>query len=161
MRTILFVCTGNTCRSPMAEALARAMVGDGRIEGAHEGGPDDEESGELFFASAGVSASDGVPTTIETINALERLKIEFSGRSKALTARMIRNADLVLCMTRAQRDAAAFLVYDDADAQSRILTLDEDADIPDPIGQSQDAYDQLAQRLQTLLQDRLSKLLQQ
>ena len=145
----------------MAEALARALVADDRIVAAAAGGADNNQSEEVFFASAGVSASDGVPTSIETINALERLGIEFSGRSKALTARMIRNADLVLCMTRAQRDAATFLVYDDADAQSRILTLDEDADIPDPIGQSQDAYDQLAERLQTLLQDRLSKLLQQ
>ena len=49
MRTILFVCTGNTCRSPMAEGIARDLVASGRIEGL------DRE--QVLIASAGVAAA--------------------------------------------------------------------------------------------------------
>jgi protein-tyrosine-phosphatase len=90
MRTVLFVCTGNTCRSPMAEGIAQKMFDDGRFPAA---------VGALFFASAGVAAMEGAPTSEETVDVLERLRAPVPGHAKRLTPDMIRKADLVLGMT--------------------------------------------------------------
>lgn len=149
MRTVLFVCTGNTCRSPMAEAIARHAIADGLLGG------DDE----IFIASAGVQASDGSPVTTETLDSLARLGIEHDGRSKRLTAPMIRKADLVLTMTSTQQQLARALVNDSPRDKQKILLLDPEQDIEDPIGHGQQAYDSLSQRLMMLVPKRLKEAL--
>ncbi|MDE0820960.1 MAG: hypothetical protein OSA95_07550 [Opitutales bacterium] len=93
MKTVLFVCTGNTCRSPMAEAIARSAVSDGRIDLASQ------ENLEIF--SAGLHAVDGAPLSHEAAELLHERGLQCSGRSVRLTAEMARKADLVLGMTSA------------------------------------------------------------
>jgi protein-tyrosine-phosphatase len=148
MRTVLFICTGNTCRSPMAEGIARHLVRDGRIDGVE---PD------LFVASAGVFAADGIPISPESADALERRGIEAEGVSKRLTPDMIRNADLVLGMTAAHVEAARHLAG--PDCHTPIERVDADADIEDPIGQGQPAYDRVAERLDRVIPARLQEML--
>lgn len=88
---VLFVCAGNICRSPLAEAIAR--------RGARERGLD------LEFESAGVSAFDGGGPTPEAFQVAREHGLDLSAfRSRAVTAEAVRNADLVLTMTAAQRD---------------------------------------------------------
>ena len=112
----------------------------------------------IFVASAGVAASDGAPPSLETIRTLESMGIEYEGHSKPLSADMIRNADLVLCMTRSHQAAARSLVKGDEDLLERIQMVDPEGDIPDPIGQGQSTYDAVAQRLKAVIPDHISNL---
>ena len=147
MRTILFICTGNTCRSPMAEGIARQHLSD--------------RASEIFVASAGVAAFQGGSTSPETIRALESLGIEYEGLSTPLTREMVQKASHVLCMTSSHAEAARMMVADDPEAASRIESLDPDGELPDPIGQGQHVYDALAARLMELIPDRLDTLLKE
>lgn len=146
-RTILFVCTGNTCRSPMAEAIANELI-QRRGEG-----------GVLHAASAGTSATSGEPVSREVAGALESVGIRPpSGRTAArgLTARMLDEADVVYAMTRAHRQAALGVSPRSAD---KVQVLDPGGgDIADPIGQGPEVYAQTARRLMDLIAARLEEL---
>ncbi len=149
MRTILFVCTANTCRSPLAEAIARHCVDKGLL-----GNPT-----AVFVASAGVAAIAGHPPTREAIAALAAIGIDHDGTSKPLTAEMIRNADAVFCMTPAHVAAALALVSDSPEHQAKVELLDPGEHIDDPIGMGQQVYDALAKKFMDLIPRRLQETL--
>ena len=150
MHTILFICTGNTCRSPMAEAIAQRWL-DGR--------PAADHAGRHLVVSAGVAAAEGSPASPEAVEALDRLGIRYEGRSTRLTAEMVRNADVVLCMTAGHVAAASALVDDARRQKDKILRLDPSGDVADPIGMGQDAYHALAQRFTEIVPQRLQEVL--
>jgi len=128
----------------MAEAIARHLVDHGLL-----GEPDD-----FFVASAGASAPDGLRPTAQTINALAGRGIEHDGASKTLTAEMITNAEVVFCMTAGHLAVARSLIGE-GDDQNKIMSLDPEADIEDPLGLDQSAYDLLAERFMHLIPQRL------
>lgn len=150
MRTVLFICTGNTCRSPMAEGIAQKLFDEGRFSG---------DLGDLFFASAGVAAFDGAPTSDETVAVLERMRAPVPEHAKRLTPDMIRKADLVLGMTASHVARAQALVGNDPKVCARILLIDPDGDVADPIGLGQRAYDELAEHFGQLIPKRLTGML--
>ena len=137
----------------MAEAVAQRWLDDQHAAGLTE----DRD----LATSAGVSAGHDVAVSPETVVALESLGINFDGRSKPLSAEMIRQADLVLAMTRSHLHAAEALLEGDADAEHRakLHPLDAERDIEDPIGLGQEAYDDLARRFTELVPARLAELL--
>lgn len=97
---ILFVCTGNICRSPMAEGIARAAIEDGY--------PDHSVSIEII--SAGTSALGGHPPTAPAVEAMERQGIDISGyRAQSLSRGLVEDSDLVLVMEESQRAHALAL----------------------------------------------------
>lgn len=149
VQTVLFVCTGNTCRSPMAEAIARFVLESGKVPG---------HGREVFVASAGLAAWDGSPVSGETLNSLKKMGISFDGHSKRLTPEMIRKASVVLTMTRTHMVGARSLVGGEPD-QDKVQMLDPAGDLDDPIGMGQAAYDALAGRLSRVLPGRLKELL--
>ena len=94
---ILFVCSGNTCRSPMAEAIARAEVAE---RGLHD----------IAVSSAGTSAWDGAPASDGALLvAIERGLDITHHRARTLTAELVADNDLVLAMGPHHRERAVAL----------------------------------------------------
>jgi RpiB/LacA/LacB family sugar-phosphate isomerase len=146
MKTILFVCTGNICRSPMAEGLFRHAM-----RGRHD----------FRAISAGVGAGDGQPPSEFAIRAMRELAIDIAGqRSRQLTGRMVEEADFIFGMSHSHV-AAITALYPQAAEKTFLLrefddTLESfESDISDPIGQSYDTYlacrDQIEQGILSML----------
>jgi glycine hydroxymethyltransferase len=146
MKTILFICTGNVCRSPMAEALFRHAI-KGR--------------GEFRAVSAGIGALDGQPPTPHSVRAMRELGVDISGqRSRMLTTELVRSADIILGMTHGHVDTVALLYPMAAEKTFLLREFDEtlepfEKDISDPIGSPFDIYvecrDQIEQGIASLL----------
>lgn len=142
MKTVLFVCTGNTCRSPLAEGIARGLVAKG-IEGVNT---------DLLVVSAGIFASSGAPTSPETVTALEARGYRCDGASTPLSEEMIDGADVVFGMTASHVDAAKHLA---PSTSTPIERLDPQGDIDDPIGMDEATYERLAMYLEEVIPPRL------
>ncbi len=148
---IVFVCSGNTCRSPMAAGLAGQIL----AEKLHI--PVDElASRHILIRSAGVYATGGMHPTAEAISVVSEMGVDIrKHRSAPLTDDLLRRADMIYTMTRAHRDE---IVARAALSAEKTFTLDPDGDIDDPIGRGEEVYRRTAQRLEKLIRNRLAEL---
>jgi tRNA threonylcarbamoyl adenosine modification protein (Sua5/YciO/YrdC/YwlC family) len=147
--TILFVCSGNTCRSPMAEAIARKYLAD-RLSVA----PDDLEKKGINVLSAGSFALPGARAAAPAVEALKDMGADLSRhRSRPLSVELIHQADAIYTMSQAHAKAVTTLV---PGAAERVSTLDPDADIEDPIGGDLPLYVEVAERIKKLIEQRLA-----
>ncbi|HYO11180.1 MAG TPA: Sua5/YciO/YrdC/YwlC family protein [Tepidisphaeraceae bacterium] len=148
--TILFICSGNTCRSPMAEALARATLAK-RLNVT----PDELEKKGITVVSAGAFAMPGSRATPQAVEAVKPMGGDLTRhRSRPLTVELIHQADVIFTMGRSHAAAVTALV---PSAAEKTMTLDPGGDIDDPIGGDLTLYQSLAGTMQQLLEKRLAE----
>ncbi len=151
-KVILFVCTGNTCRSPLAEGMFRKFLAD-RLGCSLEELP---ERGYTVL-SAGLAAAEGAPAAPESVEVARKYGANLeSHASQPLTDELLARADYVFTMTNSHRDS---ILYARPDVADRVLLLSmEELDIPDPIGGGWQEYEtcggEIARHLEALV-DRL------
>ena len=148
--TILFVCSGNTCRSPMAEAIAKHILAE-KFTVAE---PELEKKG-ISVLSAGSFALPGAKATPQAVEAAKGLGVDLSQhRSRPLTVELIHQADVIFAMSRSHAQAITALV---PSATQKVATLDPAGDIEDPIGGDIRIYHDLAGQLRSLIEKRLEE----
>lgn len=132
MKRILFVCTGNTCRSSMAEAILRHML------------EKEELSGKYHVSSAGTSAFPGMPASHNAVQALKAVGIDLSRHSSSIIDDdLIDRSDIILTMAASHKKR---LLEFRSDAAFKTYTLSEYCeaatikDIDDPFGGDIDIY---------------------
>ncbi len=146
---ILVVCSGNTCRSPLAAAmLAERIAGHPELAGT-------------TVTSAGTSAWPGAPASDGSLLvALERGIDLSSHRSRPLSAEMVHTADMVLVMGEAHRRRVA--EFGGANRTHLVSSFGSDtgtADVPDPFGGSVEAYRATADAFDPMLDGVIARLL--
>lgn len=136
---ILFVCTGNTCRSPMAEGLFKKIVSDKNIEN-------------IECSSAGLFAMTGDEVSQNSVRACERFGVDISShRARRITSYILDETDKFVCMTKDH--AASLSLYVPAE---KIIVLG--GGIPDPYGGSLETYMMCANSVRTALNDQFEEI---
>ncbi len=137
---ILFVCTGNTCRSPMAEGLFKKLLADRKIEN-------------VSCSSAGLFAMTGDEVTPNSVKACERFEVDISAhRARRITSYILDETDKFVCMT--PEHAASLSLYVPSE---KLVVLG--GGIPDPFGGDMETYIRCANSIRTALTEQFDDII--
>lgn len=142
---ILFICTGNTCRSPMAEVIAKDYFK--KINKINR------------VISRGLQNVDNEPANSKSIEAVGELGLNLKRHKSNLVSRdVIEESDLILTMTIAQRDLIRIAYFDVADIDNKVQTLSfystgEDKDIEDPYFKDIEVYKKVRDEIKYLIEN--------
>jgi protein-tyrosine phosphatase len=147
----LFVCTGNTCRSPMAGGIFRKYLAE-----KLRCNVDDLDDMGYKVLSAGVSGSFGIPASPEAVKACAAEGIDITAhRNQGLSRDIVVESDFIFAMERMHMQRIIDL---DPDAANKCSLLAEPKGIPDPIGLPQEYYDGCAKVITTAVRKRIDEL---
>lgn len=144
---ILFVCTGNTCRSAMCEGIFKSLV----------------ELSNIKVLSAGINACNGDKANENAIEALNEMGIDISNHTaKLLTKGDVLDSDLIITMTSMHK---SIIISNCPNAKDKVFTIYEyagcgDGQVTDPYGMSIDVYKNCALELKKLLEIILKKVIE-
>ncbi|MEW6081606.1 MAG: L-threonylcarbamoyladenylate synthase [Bacillota bacterium] len=140
-RVVLLVCTGNTCRSSMAQVILERILQERGLAG-------------YTLVSAGVSAFDGTPATAGAVSAVAEMGLDLSGhRARRLQWDMVDWADLIITMTAEQRDRV-LQQFPEARGKTHVLReyVGLSGDVQDPWSSDAETYRRTAQEIRSALE---------
>ena len=150
MKNVLFVCTGNTCRSPMAEAWLKVLCARDGLD--------------WVIRSAGLDAYAGDEASLHAQEVIQSAGGDLSHHaSRRFTSYLAAEADLIVAMTRSHLQRIRMLVPEAASKSCLLMhfsKLHPETDVPDPFGGSSDAYRHCFETMQEAIENLKNSLIE-
>jgi protein-tyrosine-phosphatase len=148
LKKLLFVCSGNTCRSPLAEGIAKKIFPEELLK-------------EVEITSAGSSALDGLPASSPAIQVAGKHSVDLTKhKATLLNKAVVAEADLIITMAATHRDTVGVIVPSALEYTFVLTELcdDESGDVPDPIGLGIREYEKTYRIVEKCLKQFVKKL---